>query len=284
MARLLKQAVLASANHWWCSWRWWADRVHLHPVIGTALQSFKAFRWNLAQSPMLEACMKAHARKLQLIVVSLNGGLWVRPQAGADWRIGQAAREANAICRDQRPRVVAAQPTAFRADTAVGLHAVRVCARAVALSTVNAKRLDAEGVERVDIEAQSAKAWSSWVKGLTPQERKFLAIWRAGAIWTPTRRWFRPGASPLQTCCLFCGAEAASARHLWTVCAHFAAARRGLEREFQIEPRWWLAQPRVTAKSGWVTLEAGGDTRRRAQLQVVACRLGILIARQMELV
>ncbi|CAK0848813.1 unnamed protein product, partial [Prorocentrum cordatum] len=54
-------------------------------------------------------------------------------------------------------------------------------------------------------------------------------------------------------------------------------ARARLSAEFQIPPEWRAAQPRVTAKSGWITCSAGPSTQRRAQLQVAACRLGLEI-------
>ena len=48
-----------------------------------------------------------------------------------------------------------------------------------------------------------------------------------------------------------------------------------LSREFSLLPRWFTRQPRCTAKSGWVVFRASPDRRRRACMQVAACRLGI---------
>ena len=37
------------------------------------------------------------------------------------------------------------------------------------------------------------------------------------------------------------------------------------------------SQPRVTSKTGWVTLHADPSPRRRAQMQIAACLLGIAV-------
>jgi len=123
------------------------------------------------------------------------------------------------------------------------------------------------------VEAQSDISCKEWKKRLTPEATKFLSIWRAGAASTPTRRWYgRQGASSQDTCCPFCGAKAASARHFWADCKHFEDTRDALQLEFGFGSRWWTQQPRVTAKSGWITLGRGGAKR-----QVAACRLALRI-------
>lgn len=53
--------------------------------------------------------------------------------------------------------------------------------------------------------------------------------------------------------------------------------RRDLDRRFIISFRWLGAQPRITAKSGWITFDADANPARRASLQVATCELGLSI-------
>eukprot|EP00959_Pyramimonas_sp_CCMP1952_P289586 6056830-Pyramimonas_sp.AAC.1 len=125
----------------------------------------------------------------------------------------------------------------------------------------------------VDIEASSHPDWSSWRRRLPPRKRFCLSVWRAGAAWTPTRRWSGQGRL---TACPWCGFDRASARHFWADCPRFLQARRALEEGPLAVPQgWWGAQPRVTAKSAWVTYHADPSPRRRAQLQLAAAQLAL---------
>ena len=134
-------------------------------------------------------------------------------------------------------------------------------------------RNDADGLECIDIEAQSELVWKVWCKMLTPEKRAFLSVWRAGAIHTPTRRW-KEGE---QTRCPYCAAARASARHFWAECPRFSAYREAMQQDYGIQPAWWQQQPRVTSKSGWITMRAGASTQQRATRQIAACSLGIQI-------
>ena len=60
-------------------------------------------------------------------------------------------------------------------------------------------------------------------------------------------------------------------RHFWADWPEFAINRCNLERRFIIPSRWWGAQPRITAKSGWITFDADANPVRRASLQVASC-------------
>ena len=277
-ARLAKdvlRAVTASRCTWWCQGRWWCDRIGLHPVLGTAVQAVRrADRFSACISPTTLACVRAHAAKLRLQVVeySAQRGCWVRPTAAADPRAQSAARAAHR----KGPRAAGLPADAFCTAHPAGEHAARVCARAVALSGIPDSRNDAEGTEAIDLEVQSHPTWRDWRKGLTAEQASRLAVWRGGAVYTPTRRWHLRG--PAEACrCPFCGHDRASARHLWAECPRFDEERRLLERQHRIAPRWWREQPRCTAKTGWVVADAAPTAARRATLQVAACSLGMAI-------
>ena len=52
----------------------------------------------------------------------------------------------------------------------------------------------------IDLETTSQPFWKNFVKSLTPNQQSALDIWRGGAVWTPTRRYYTPGANPLRRC------------------------------------------------------------------------------------
>ena len=278
LANALRRAVTRTRCSWWCSGRWWCDRISLHPVLGTAVQALKrAGRLTSSPSATLTACLQAHAEKLGLRVAdfSVARGLWVRPKPSADPRARAAARAARRQDREEG-RACGLPADAFRPDTAAGEHAARVCARAVVLASVRRSRHDAEGTEAIDIEAQSQPSWRRWERSLPPGQRTQLSVWRGGAVHTPTRRWYGRRTADDQSC-PHCGFAQASARHFWAECPRFDAEQRRLERELGISPGWWANQPRCTAKTGWITSAAASSTERRASLQVAACRLGLTI-------
>lgn len=196
--------------------------------------------------------------------------------ASADPRAQAAAAAAGAAHADIRPGGLPAD--AFRPDRPEGAHAARVCARAVALSSVRATRWDAEGASRIDIEVQSSRLWKRWVRTLAGEDVWRLAVWRGGAIHTPTRRWGLRGPDVAHRhACAACGFPYASARHFWAECPRFDADRAALQRDFRIPVCWWRQQPRCTAKSGWITAGAAATLERRAEMQVAACSLGLRI-------
>ena len=115
------------------------------------------------------------------------------------------------------------------------------------------------------------------MKSLSQTEQTYLNVWRGGAVWTPTRRWCRPGVDDPRTECTCCPGVRASARHYWAECLMFAPRRSKLDVEYRMPVGWWRAQPRVTAKSGWVTFAAASSLKKRARRQVAACQMGIAI-------
>ena len=101
-----------------------------------------------------------------------------------------------------------------------------------------------------------------------------LRVWRAGATWTPARRY----RTPERQRCPHCGYAHASARHWWAECPRFDADRARLAAALPPGMAdWWLTQPRCTAKTGWVTRSCHAIPEERARLQVKACELGIII-------
>ena len=150
------------------------------------------------------------------------------------------------------------------------MHALRVCCRIHALNTIHMTRLDAEGAKDIDPEASSQKPWKNWTAHLKPEEKLALEIWRSGAVKTPTR--LRSGEP-----CRFCAHPYPSSRHWWAECPGLAEQRFRIGFNHGIPAEWWCAQPRVTAKTGWITYGAAATPGRRSELQVAACELGIEI-------
>lgn len=232
---------------------------------------------------MLEASLNVHVGSLGLEVVAYSSGhgLWVAPQASADHRTVQAARRARRaqhFMAVPMPERAVDLDTAFRIDDDSGAHAARVAARVQALAATDTRRLDYEGLQNVDVEAMSCSVWREWKDSLTAEQRSLLAVWRGGAVKTPTRFFegWRARAQGLQAC-RHCPCPRASARHLWAECPRLETHRRCLAREYGLPPNWWLQQPRCTAKSGWVTFAAGSTCQRRALGAIAACRLGIQV-------
>lgn len=127
-----------------------------------------------------------------------------------------------------------------------GAHAARVCERAVALGNVRATRWDAEGANRIDIEAHSSRLWKRWLRTLAGIWR--LAVWCGGARHAPTRRWALRGRDVARRhACATCGFPYASERHFWAECPWLEADRAALQREYHIQLGKWRQQPRCMA-------------------------------------
>ena len=85
------------------------------------------------------------------------------------------------------------------------------------------------------------------------------------------------------TSCPFCNAEDASMRHFWATCPQFRSFRQEMECSFNVAHVWWVNQPRVTAKSGWVTFDADPSPAIGAKLQAVACKLALHMTSHLQL-
>lgn len=161
-------------------------------------------------------------------------------------------------------------------------HLIRQVCRARALSTVKLTRLDSEGTDQIDLEASSNKLWKNFLSELTPKRKALLDIYRAGAAFSVTRR-LHGDEEEEAAWCEACNMEVRpSLRHLWAECQTFTPAREQIERCYSVPHTWWGRQPRVTSKSGWITMQAAPTADRRAVLQVATCRLGMVILSQTE--
>ena len=150
-------------------------------------------------------------------------------------------------------------------------HALRIVSRIRLINLARTTRHDAEGVEAVDLEASSGKTWQSFKNGLSSEDLRLLKVWRGGAAPTQTRDARRYGAEA----CTHCGAPDPSARHLWAHCSMFSSQRKALSKTYGVPLSWWGSQPKITAKSGWVTYEAHPCSLQRQRLLVMACKMGI---------
>ena len=145
-------------------------------------------------------------------------------------------------------------------------------ARALALDSVN------RNIDDVDLWVQADPAWTRWKSSLSPTHRTFLRIWRGGAVKTRSRRWYHSRQNGFHHVRCECGAAVSSARHLLAECPRLQDLRDSLQELHGLPAGWFAAQPRITAKSGWVTAGAGPTHRDRVQAQIAACTVGIAIA------
>ena len=270
--RLVKDtfgAITRTKCKWWSQARFWTDHLSAHPVLGTAIQAIKmAGSITNFPSVLLTKSVRAHAAVLGLELAApiSEDGIWLKPKPGQSLDPRAMTAIADRGCTDDG---------LFRADDAAGLHALRAIARAGLLQvTTPTERGDDEGILRVDVQASSQAEWRDWKKSLSYLDRTRLHIWRGGAVWTPTRR-FRDGDARRQ--CQWCGHELASARHFWAECPHFDKPRQNIAASYDLPDEFWHRQPRVTAKTGWITYDADVCPIRRAKMQVAACLLGIRV-------
>ena len=257
--RLFHQILNHTKCSWWCSGRFWADRIDIHPIFGLACAAvLSAHRFhNPPPSPIFSA-VKYYLELLDLRLVSWDDrGLYfsVNPH------------------NQNLSRFVSAYGDSIKLEPeGVPPHVLRVAARHKSLLQIQPSRLDSEDFNNIDVEASSHPLWSTWRAKLSRTKRLVLNIYRGGAIHTPTR-----GGCKHDPSCPFCNAQLGSMRHFWALCPKFNAKRDFLEGFFQIPAGWWELQPRVTSKSGWVVLSAADSTVQRAKCQIAACELAFEI-------
>ena len=206
------------------------------------------------------------------VVQTGDDAVLVKPADANDKRLKVIAKQAAAV-QDIALTARRKWPMAFRADCDLGQHTCRVFARRAALLKCSSTRNDVEGVDDVDVEVLSDRQWRTWKSQLSNAERHALLHWRAGVVAAPSRQQGNPNRS---TDCPNCGKDMASARHLWAECPKYNQLRAQLQQEFGLDAGWWKRQPRVTAKSGWITYAA--KTREgRLKALLAANSLGIVI-------
>jgi hypothetical protein len=279
------RALKRTATNWWCAGRFFADNVRVHPVLGTAVVVLKAVnRVRDMEGRVLRHAVEQHAAVLGFKIHS-----WTRETGVLLRSAGRGEQDPRTDCAMQAGNEELCKSGLFFGhrdgrviSTALpaGQHAIRIAARVAALRSVRMTRHDAEGIENVDMEAQSHPVWKKYLKesNADPQRAMLLSVWRHGAIHTATRRWYRTDQCNAHlTVCRLCGADLDSARHRWAECPGYADVRVQLSVAYGIGEGWWLAQPRCTAKSGWITLAAAITVEERACLQVAACKMGMAI-------
>ena len=273
--KLLMRAEQRTQFTHWCPGRYWADKAQQSPTFAAAIAALKNAT-TLGKWPSLPAtaAVAQHAAVLGLKVVQTDSeGVLVQPAASSDRRLKEVARrtaleqELPLACRRKGP-------TVFRADCSLGQHTCRVFARKAALQKCSPSRHDVEGVEDVDVEVLSDSRWQRWKRQLSDAQQHALKHWRAGVVAAPSRQQGNPARS---TSCPHCSAEMASARHMWAECPQYDRLRTRLQEEFGLDSGWWKRQPRVTAKSGWVTYDAANTPDGRLKALLAANRLGVVI-------
>jgi len=253
---------------WWSKPRWWADRITLHPRWGTALAAVKS-AGTLAQwpSPLLSTCVSEHLGEFGLLFKGFSD------EGSVLATLNTAASHDDRATRAIR---AASSRGVLEASTPQGLHVLRVVARAQMLQLQKVARFDEEGTRQIDIEAQSQPCWKKWKSTLSRVDLGALTVLRGGAAWSPTRSdW----TDVEKRKCPWCAELLASQRHFFAECCRFGPYRVQLQQQYKVPATWWQSQPRVTAKSGWVVVSAASSVERRAELQIMACSLGIHISR-----
>ena len=276
-ADALMRAVLRTHCTWWCRGRFWALRATLHPVIGMAMAAFKqAATASLQRSAHLRANLRRHAASLQLD--------WKEGAAGEDLLAPCATEEDARVLQAAQLATAPEQPEGtFAPGAPGGAHALRLIARVRLLAQARRGRFDYEGMERVDVQAQSFKPFATWLLGLSREDHSLVHIWRGGAARTPSRLASGHGGDARTVPCPWCEAPGASGRHFFAECPRFEELRGQLGAEAApgagLPPGWWGAQPRVTAKTGWITLDAAPGALRRGRLQLAVAKMGLEILR-----
>ena len=261
LTKHVMQALLCTTCAWWCRGRFFAERVDLRPQFGIALAAIAAACSTPASlGVIVRSAVASAVTSLCLRVVSWNGSVPILDAFDntLEHRLLQP-------CRERVHDRWGIDPT-----SAKGQHGLRAVARLQCLRQAATTRNDVEGILEADVRASSHPVFVRWRASLSHFDKLLLRIFRSGAVMTPARR-------TRDASCPHCEAPNASMRHFWASCPRYAAHRDALSREYRIPPAWYLAQPRCTSKSGWITFSAAGSERRRAELQVLSCKLAVHI-------
>ncbi|CAK9075643.1 unnamed protein product [Durusdinium trenchii] len=215
VSKLFHQLLNHTKCSWWCSGRFWADRIDIHPIFGLACAAvLSAHRFHNPPPNAVFRAVKFYLELLDLHLVSWdNRGLYfsVNPQNQNLSRFVSAYGESIKLMPEGVPP-----------------HVLRVAARHKSLLQIRPSRLDSEDFSNIDVEASSHPLWSTWRAKLSRKNLIVLNIYRGGAIQTPTRGGYSHDPS-----CPFCNAQLASMRHFWALCPKFRAKRDFLEGFFK---------------------------------------------------
>ncbi|CAK0846118.1 unnamed protein product [Prorocentrum cordatum] len=262
-------AVLSTRCTWWCRGRFWASNIDLHPIFSAVLTAIdRITTWDLRWSTFLEVNSTSFFDAIGFEFLQYD------PERGVQFR--RSVDEP-----DVRVRRLCGRRHIFWSDEEMVPHLLRQVCRARTLAHASASRHDSEGVDQIDLEASSARAWSTFRDSLTLEDRIHLKIFRCGATHSPTRRWSNTRPDLTAACPSCGGPHRPSARHYVAECAALAGFRQELNDAYHIPPGWWARQPRATLKTGWITFPAHASAARRAELQVAVCRMGLVAMAQM---
>lgn len=266
-AHSIRRAILRTACTWWCKGRWWATRIQLHPTTSRVLSTARALRsphftWSLFAEVAVQRVFATVGISAERHAGTESLLLGVLP--ADDPRVREAARSAAAT------QGHGLGPYRFLLDSEAAAHALRVILRVRLLLKASPRRFDSEGIDDVDVEAASYPLYRRWVASLSTPQRSY----RGGAARSPTRGGrYVPGRP-----CPGCGEILhPSLRHLWADCPKYAELRDSIGAAHLVPTTWWAAQPRVTAKSGWVCLRAAANPRTRGEMLIATCKLGVNI-------
>ena len=282
----LRRSIIQTRCTWWCAARWWAERVALHPRYGTAILGLKTAKTLINySSEHLNNSINNLALLLGFRLICINADEGIVLSGGPTTHPQVLEAIGNARLADEHmdfPHYW------FDPSTAAGQHVLRLAARRLLLNSIAAGRHDREGSHLIDLPAQSDYYWRKWCNSLDDNQKRYLAIWRGGAIRTPTRRHSgaphnnykpRAGSTIDDLRCPYCPEQRCSSRHWWTNCPRFHDYRQQLCAEHEPDPSWWNAAWRVTSKSGWITTDLAQRRRVRVEMQIAACKLGVEIIR-----
>ena len=272
LAIQLRKAIINSQCNWWCPPRFWVPIVTTHPRYAPAIAAFsQARKLCNDQSQHLHCVLHRLAAHINVTYHGFNAkGPVVAPAPNAHPHVHQLFRARRRADSSSHPTPPGATNTITIANDATD-HIIRMAARYTLWADISLKRNDAESCQHVDLEASSNPNFTKWVKSLDEISAARLRIFRGGAAKTPTRTHHMTNNAR----CPYCNADLCSIRHLVTECPRLDDTRSQVLRAHHTDHGWLSQQPRVSTKTGWITMQAHRSAAKRADLQTGLCKLGI---------
>ena len=272
----LRRAIVGS-NTWYDTARLFADQIQLHPYFGAAADALAHAPWAAALSttpwgiPLLQEW--ASILKLEIYDWTPDGGVWAyMPRSRIDSRLHHILWEVKRASPSPRPRA-----DTFQIDTKAGAHFLRQLARVRVLETSNTKRYDFDGLDKVCVAASHCTRWKTFLKRHSSSDQHQLIRWRAGGVWTPSRRYYH-SATPQRAKCPWCSEPCASMHHLVAHCPHFAGARR---RQAVIPIQGWSHLPRCLTKTGWTTYTVADEVEHRTAVLLAVASVALQVIHEL---